>query len=46
MNEGKAAYAEANGEEEPVTEAEMAEVKEEAAAEAEAATEEETTEEA
>ena len=44
MNEGRAALAEENGEEAPVTEAEMAEVKEEAAAEAEA-TIEETTEE-
>ena len=35
MNEGRAAYAEANGEESPVTEAEMSEVKEEVAAEAE-----------
>jgi small subunit ribosomal protein S2 len=46
MNEGRAALAEENGEEAPVTEAEMAEVKEEAAAEAEATTEEATTEEA
>jgi small subunit ribosomal protein S2 len=45
MNEGRAALAEENGEEAPVTEEEIAEVKEEAAAEAEATTEE-TTEEA
>ncbi len=46
MNEGKAAFAEANGEElEEVTEAEMSEVKEEVAAEAETATEEATEEE-
>ena len=46
MNEGRAALAEESGEEVEVTEAEMAEVKEEAAQEAGAATEEETTEEA
>jgi small subunit ribosomal protein S2 len=45
MNEGRAALAEENGEELEVTEEEIAEVKEEAAAEAEATTEE-TTEEA
>jgi len=46
MNEGKASFAEANGEEvEEVTEAEMAEVKEEVVAETEVATEEVTEEE-
>jgi small subunit ribosomal protein S2 len=50
MNEGRAAHAEANGEEAPVTEEEMSEeevteVKEEVAVEAKAATEEVTEEE-
>jgi small subunit ribosomal protein S2 len=44
MNEGRAALAEENGEEVEVSEEEIAEVKEEAAAEAEATTEETTKE--